>query len=63
MPLPAGRRGLCGDCSPSLGNATDIVYSDDPFVIVNMSVWESIEALREFAYKSQHIQVLRERAK
>src|SRR5258708_8240919 len=45
------------------GNATDIVYSDDPFVIVNMSVWESIEALREVAYKSQHIQVLRERAK
>src|SRR5262249_35230041 len=23
------------------GNATDIAYNDDPFVIVNMSVWES----------------------
>ena|SRR5258708_1996132 len=31
------------------GNATDIAYSDDPFVIVNMSVWESIDTLREFA--------------
>jgi hypothetical protein len=30
----------------SSGNATDIVYNDDPFVIVNMSVWESVEALR-----------------
>jgi hypothetical protein len=45
------------------GNATDIAYGDDPFVIVNMSVWESIEALREFAYKSQHVQVFRDRAK
>jgi Domain of unknown function (DUF3291) len=31
------------------GNATDITYNDDPFVIVNMSVWESVEALRDFA--------------
>ncbi len=39
------------------GNATDIAYNDDPFVIVNMSVWESVEALREFAYKSNHMKV------
>jgi hypothetical protein len=43
------------------GNATDIAYSDDPFVIVNMSVWESVEALR--AYKSDHVKVFRDRAK
>ena len=45
------------------GNATDIAYSDDPFVIVNMSVWESLPALREFAYRSDHIKVFRDRAK
>src|SRR2546425_10551287 len=45
------------------GNATDIAYSDDPFIIVNMSVWESLEALRNFAYKSDHARVFRERAK
>jgi len=45
------------------GNATDIAYNDDPFVIVNMSVWKSVEALREFAYKSNHMKVLRDRAK
>ena len=45
------------------GNATDIAYSDDPFVIVNMSVWDSVEALRAFTYGSQHAQVLRERAR
>jgi hypothetical protein len=47
----------------SSGNATDIPYSDDPFVFVNMSVWESIEALRQYAYKSDHAKVLRDRAK
>ena len=45
------------------GNATDIAYNDDPFVIVNMSVWESIDTLREFAYKSNHMKVFRDRAK
>jgi hypothetical protein len=45
------------------GNATGVAYNDDPFVIVNMSVWESLEALRDYAYKSEHIQVMRDRAK
>jgi hypothetical protein len=45
------------------GNATDIAYNDDPFIIVNMSVWESLEALRTYAYKSDHAKVFRERAK
>lgn len=45
------------------GNATDIAYNDDPFVIVNMSVWQSIEALRQYAYKSDHARVFRDRAK
>jgi len=30
------------------GNATDIAYNDDPFVIVNMSVWESLAALQNY---------------
>jgi Domain of unknown function (DUF3291) len=47
----------------SSGNATDIAYNDDPFVIVNMSVWESVEALRQYAYKSAHAKVLRDRLK
>ncbi len=45
------------------GNATDIAYNDDPFVIPNMSVWESLESLRDFVYRSGHIGVLRDRAK
>ena len=30
------------------------LYPDDPLVIINMSVWESIDALHEFAYRSGH---------
>ncbi len=45
------------------GNATDVAYNDDPFVIVNMSVWESIRALHSYVYTSRHIEVFRQRAK
>jgi len=46
-----------------LGNATDVPYNDDPFVLVNMSVWKSVEALRDYVYRSRHVEVLRDRAK
>jgi hypothetical protein len=45
------------------GNATDISYNDDPGMMVNMSVWESLETLRDFVYASTHVQVFRERAR
>lgn len=46
------------------GNATDINYSpEDTSILLNMSVWESLEALHNFAYKSEHARVLRDRAK
>ena len=43
------------------GNATDIAYNDDPLMIVNMSVWTSVEALQSYVYRSQHLHVLRQR--
>jgi hypothetical protein len=45
------------------GNATEFAYNDDPFVIVNMSVWTSVEALRNYVYTSRHIEAFRDRAK
>lgn len=36
-------------------NATAIKVYDDDYIIVNMSVWKSIDALFHFVYKSQHI--------
>lgn len=45
------------------GNATDIAFNEDPFMIVNMSVWESLDSLRDYVYRSHHLQVFRDRAK
>ena len=44
------------------GNATSIRAFDDPAILVNMSVWESIESLQRFAYRSAHVKFLRRRA-
>lgn len=43
------------------GNATDLRPYDDDFIIVNMSVWESVEALKTYTYKSLHVELLRDR--
>lgn len=43
------------------GNATHIPAFDDPAIIVNMSVWESVEAFKEYVYKSDHSDFLRRR--
>lgn len=46
------------------GNATDIQVYPDPMIVVNLSVWESKEALKEFTYKNQqHLAVFVKRKK
>jgi hypothetical protein len=42
-------------------NATDISYNDDPTILVNMSVWDSIESLKAYAYNSEHVEYFRQR--
>jgi len=43
------------------GNATSLRPFDDERIALNMSVWESIEALRAYVYSSAHAEVLRQR--
>jgi heme-degrading monooxygenase HmoA len=43
------------------GNATYLRPYDDDMIIINMSVWESVEALKEYVYKSAHAELLRGR--
>ena len=43
------------------GDATSIQVFDDDLMLVNISVWESIETLRDFVYKSIHIELLQGR--
>ena len=42
-------------------NATSFRPFDDNQVIVNLSVWENIEALKNFAYTGRHVEVFRNR--
>jgi len=43
------------------GDATAIRAFDDDLMIVNMSVWESLEALATFVYDTAHREVMRGR--
>ena len=43
------------------GNATDLNPYDDVQLIVNMSVWENLEALERFVFTGQHLDVMRRR--
>ena len=59
--LADGSPGFVWRLQSDSGNATDLAYNDDPFIIVNMSVWESAEALQAFTYRSHHLSVFRDR--
>jgi hypothetical protein len=43
------------------GNATDIVLTENPRFLVNMSVWESVEVLFDFVYRTSHRLVMAKR--
>jgi hypothetical protein len=43
------------------GSATDIRAFEDPRMLVNMSVWKSIEALFDFTYRTAHTKVMNRR--
>ncbi len=44
------------------GDATALRVFDDPDILVNLSVWESLDALRGFVYRSEHRELLKDRA-
>jgi len=43
------------------GDATTVRAFDDDMLIINMSVWESVESLAEFTYRRAHRDVMRRR--
>src|SRR5260221_4241550 len=44
------------------GDATAIRAYDDPQILFNLSVWESVQALKDFTYATSHLGPLRNRA-
>lgn len=43
------------------GDATSIRVFDDDWLIVNLSVWGSLDALRDYVFRSSHADVLKRR--
>jgi hypothetical protein len=43
------------------GDATSIRVFDDDELLVNLSVWSSVEALRAFVYQTRHLEVFQRR--
>ena len=41
------------------GNATEIAVSDDPNLLVNMSVWTDVESLKNFMFRTLHRDFMR----
>jgi len=52
--LAEGSEGFVWRLKDETGDGATIAFEDDPRVIVNMSVWHSIEALETFAYQTMH---------
>ena len=58
-----------GDRSPGFvwrhqnpdGNSTGTRVGENPLVVINYTVWESLESLFEYTYHSDHVEVFRRR--
>ena len=44
------------------GDATEVRVFDDQMILFNMSVWESVEALEQYVYRSKHVEALQKKA-
>lgn len=42
-------------------SATAIRVFDDPLLLINMSVWADLEALKNYVYKSLHVELIKDR--
>src|SRR4051794_4980238 len=59
--LADGTPGFVWRLQDGTGNATSLRPFEDDWLIVNMSVWESVEALKAFTYSTMHNEVMRKR--
>lgn len=56
-----GAPGFVWRLQTEAGDATALRVFDDDYLIINMSVWESVEALFEYTYASDHVEIYRRR--
>ena len=56
-----GTNGFVWRLQDSAGNATALRPFEDDWLLVNMSVWETVEQLKAFTYQTAHAEVMRKR--
>ena len=44
------------------GDATNIQLFDDPSIIVNMSIWDSVDDLKNFMFRTHHKDFMRRKS-
>jgi len=44
------------------GYATSVPAYDDPLLLVNMSVWQDLESLKNYVYKTVHVELIQDRS-
>ncbi len=59
--LAEGSPGFVWRLKTEAGNATDLQTFEDPRILVNMSVWQSPEQLKDYVFRSAHVEVMRQR--
>lgn len=59
--LAEASRGFVWRLQTEGGDATALQAFEDPLILVNMSVWASVEDLQNYAYRSAHVGAFRER--
>jgi len=42
-------------------NATSIEFYEDPLLLLNMSVWRDVASLRNYVYRTQHVDMVKRR--
>lgn len=59
--LADGSSGFVWRLQTSDGNATYLRPYDDDRILFNMSVWQTVEALKDYVYRTAHAELLRRR--
>jgi len=59
--LADGADGFIWRLKEDSGSATAIRVFDDPLLLINMSVWANLDALKHYVYKSLHVDLIKDR--
>ncbi len=59
--LADNAKGFVWRLQSDAGDATSIHVFEDPRIYINLSVWETPEDLKNFVYRSLHVELIRDR--